>query len=257
MLFGCCAKIDQAAEVNAAGFDYIEAAVTSLIPDEKDEAFAPILAQYKASPVPTKAMNILLPRDLKIVGPEVNYVRIKNYVKRAVSRIQQVGASRVVVGSGGARNIPRGFSRNRAVEQIVHFFDILGKETEETEIILTIEPLNTKESNIINSLTEGFSIVERVNRPSVRLLADFYHMDEEKEPLENIIKYSKCLKHVHVADTGRKPPGTGCYPYGKFVDNLYKAKYDGMVSIECNWEDFESEAPPSIQSLKNIFGKYY
>ena len=85
MLFGCCAKIDQAAEVNAAGFDYIEAAVTSLIPDEKDEAFAPILAQYKASPVPTKAMNIFLPRDLKIVGPEVNYVRIKNYVKNGDS----------------------------------------------------------------------------------------------------------------------------------------------------------------------------
>ena len=37
MQFGCCAPIDKAAAVHAAGFDYIEAAVKALIPDEDDD----------------------------------------------------------------------------------------------------------------------------------------------------------------------------------------------------------------------------
>ena len=59
MKFGCCAPIEQAEAVYRAGFDYLEAGVTSLIPDEDDAAFAPILAQYQASPIPvTRAMAI-------------------------------------------------------------------------------------------------------------------------------------------------------------------------------------------------------
>ena len=40
MKFGCCASIDNAEAVYRAGFDYLEAGVTSLIPDEDDTNFA-------------------------------------------------------------------------------------------------------------------------------------------------------------------------------------------------------------------------
>ena len=253
MQFGCCASIDNAAEVNAAGFDYIEAAVTSLIPDEDDAAFAPVLAKYEASPIRSTALNLFLPRDLKIVGPEVDEFRMKQYVQRAVARIRKVGATRAVVGSGGARNIPEDFPREKAVDQILYFFNVLADETDGTEVVIAIEPLNTEESNVINSVTEGAEIVQRVNRPSIRVLADFYHMDEENEPLHNIVTCRDWLEHVHVADTGRGPPGTGQYPYPQFVDLLRQADYDGMVSIECRWQDFESQAPPAVDFLRKVF----
>ncbi|MEM7035247.1 MAG: sugar phosphate isomerase/epimerase family protein [Chloroflexota bacterium] len=254
MQFGCCAPINNAAVVHAAGFDYIEAAVKALIPDEDDEAFLPILAQHQSSPVPVQAFNLFLPGDLKIVGDNVDEARMNQYVKRAAARIRQIGATTAVVGSGGSRRIPDGFSRDAAVEQIVHFFQVLADETDDTELTIVIEPLNKKESNVINSVAEGVEIAQKVDRPSIKVLADFYHMDEDDEPLSEISKYKDWLSHIHVADTGRGAPGTGQYPYDTFVGELRSAGYDGMVSIECRWNDFEAEAKPAVEFLRRVMG---
>ncbi|MCB0063841.1 MAG: sugar phosphate isomerase/epimerase, partial [Caldilineaceae bacterium] len=84
---------------------------------------------------------------------------------------------------------------------------------------------------------------------------DFYHMDEEHEPLSNLVTCKERLAHVHVADTGRRAPGTGSYPYGEFVEQLRLANYDGMVSIECRWEDFAAETGPACAYLHQVFGR--
>ena len=253
MQIGCCASIDQAEAVHAAGFDYIEAAVTSLIPEQDDSAFAPILAQYEASPVPVRACNLFLPGDLKIVGPEVDEERAKAYVIRAIRRIEQIGAKVAVIGSGGSRNIPDGFSRDKATDQIIRFLNIVADEADGSSVTIAIEPLNRKESNIINSVSEGVVFARKVDRPSIRVLADFYHMDEEDEQLETLVDNKDWLAHVHTADTGRGSPGTGQYPYARFAELLHQAGYDAMVSVECRWKDFNSEAGPSVTFLRRVF----
>ena len=254
MQFGCCASIDQAEVVHAAGFDYLEAGVTSLLPDEDEEAFAAVLAQYQASLVPVRAFNLFLPGDLKIVGPEVDEERARQYVKRAIRRIEQVGAAIAVIGSGRSRSVPDGFARNEAVAQIDRFLTMVADEADDSAVTIAIEPLNQKESNIINSVAEGVDFAKRVDRPSIRVLADFYHMDEDGEPLETIVENQAWLAHIHVADSGRGAPGTGQYPYARFVELLDQAGYDGMVSIECRWQDFALEAGPAVAFLRRVFG---
>ena len=253
MKFGCCASIDNAEAVHQAGFDYLEAGVTSLIPDEDDAAFAPVLEKYQSSPIPVEAFNLFLPRDLKIVGPALDQSRIDRYVQHALARIQTVGATIAVIGSGGSRSVPDGFPREEAIEQIVRFLNTVADAAEATDVTIAIEPLNRKESNIINSVAEGVDFARRVNHPSIRVLADFYHMDEDDEPLTTITENRDWLAHIHVADTGRLAPGTGTYPYAAFVDQLRQAGYDGMVSVECRWGDFEAEAGPSVEFLHRVF----
>jgi sugar phosphate isomerase/epimerase len=250
MLIGCCRAIDQAADVAAAGFDYLEAGLVSLVPDADDEAFAPVLAQYQASPLPVLAFNLFLPRDLRIVGPEVDEARMKLYTQRALQRAQQIGAKIAVFGSGGARNVPDDFPREKAVAQIVHFLDVVADAADQTDVVIAIEPLNRKESNIINSVAEGVDFARQVNRPKIQVLADFYHMDEDDEPLSHLVEYKDWLAHIHVADTGRLAPGTGQYPYQEFADGLRAAGYGGLVSIECRWEDFAAEAPAAVEFLR-------
>jgi sugar phosphate isomerase/epimerase len=253
MKFGCCASIDNAEAVFRAGFDYLEAGVTSLIPDEDDTSFAPVLEKFRASPIPVAAFNLFLPRDLKIVGPEIDLARIERYVSRALARIQAIGATIAVIGSGGSRNVPDGFSRNEATAQIVRFLQLVADAADQTDVTIAIEPLNRKESNIINSVAEGVAIAREVDRPSIRVLADFYHMDEDDEPLDTITAHQDWLAHIHVADSGRLAPGTGTYPYAEFVDQVRQAGYEGMVSVECRWNDFEAEAAPSVEFLRRVF----
>src|SRR5690606_6399534 len=97
--------------------------------------------------------------------------------------------------SGGARSYPENLSKEKAVEQIVEFLKIVAPYAEKNGITIVIEPLNKKESNIINSVAEGADFVQKINHPSIQLLADFYHMDEDNESLAEIVKYKKYIKH--------------------------------------------------------------
>lgn len=255
MLFGCCCPVEASQIAREAGCDFIECQVVTLIPDQDDTAFAPILEKYQASALPVRAFNVFLPGDLKVVGPEIDQPRVEQYVQRALSRVQQIGGEVVVFGSGRARAIPDGFPREQAIEQIVDFLHLVADVAGQTGVTIAIEPLNRRESNVINSVAEGVEIAQRVGRPSIRVLADFYHMDEDDEPLEHISQYKDWLEHIHVADTDRRPPGTGQYPYDVFAEQLRQAGYDRMVSIECRWEDLAAELGPAIQFLRQTLGK--
>lgn len=253
MQFGCCCPIENAEIAQAAGFDYVECTVVSLLPEATEEFFAPILEKYEASPIPVRACNIFLPGDLKVVGPALDQERIHNYVQTAMRRVMLIGAKVVVFGSGKARMVPDGFDRDVAEAQLVDFLQLAANEADEHDLTVVIEPLNRRESNILNSVAEGATLAERVERSSIRTLADFYHIEEESEPLDNLIAHKDQLAHVHVADTGRRAPGTGSYPYTEFVQKLRDADYDGMVSIECRWEDFATEAAPANAFLREVF----
>ena len=97
-------------------------------------------------------------------------------------------------------------------------------------------------------------MAKRVDMPEVAVLADFYHMDEEDEPLSNIADAGAQLAHVHVADTGRLYPGTGSYDYPGFWAALGEAGYDARISVECNWRDFPSEVAPAMAFLRQSHG---
>ncbi|MEZ4709224.1 MAG: sugar phosphate isomerase/epimerase family protein [Caldilineaceae bacterium] len=252
MKIGCCSAIENAALLKEAGFDYIECTVTSLAGEEDDEAFAPILQRYQVSPLPTPVLNVFLPGDLKVVGPDVDWIRVDQYVHTALARANQIGAGMIVFGSGRSRSIPDGFDRNEAWAQLVRFLQITADAADANDITIVIEPLNTKESNVLNSVAEGVRLAQDVNRTSIRVLADFYHMDEENEPLDHLLQYAEWLEHIHVADTGRRAPGTGSYPYAEFVQKLHQSGYDGLVSVECRWEDLAAEAGPAAQFLRGV-----
>lgn len=255
MRFGCCCSIEQANVAHAAGFDYVECTVVSLLPEATEPMVAPVLEKYRAAPLPVAACNVFLPGDLKVVGPDVDWLRVEPYVRTALRRVQLVGANLVVFGSGKARMAPDDFARADAEAQLVDFLQLAGEIATAHAMTVAIEPLNRKESNIVNSVAEGVALAERVNRPSIRVLADFYHMDEEQEPLRHLLDYKAWLAHIHVADTGRRAPGTGSYPYAEFVDLLNQAGYDGLVSIECRWENFAAEAEPACRFLHQVFAR--
>ncbi len=250
---GCCCPLDQAEIARAAGFDYLECPLTSLLPEETEAAFASVLASYQQSALPVLAFNIFLPGDLKVVGPAVDQPRLARYVQVALRRAQQIGAQLVVFGSGRSRSVPEDFPQTQGLDQLVDFLQTVAAVAAETGITIAIEPLNRKESNVINSVAEGVELARRVNQASIRVLADFYHMDEEAEPLEQIHQHAAWLAHIHVADTGRLAPGSGHYPYPAFAEQLRQIGYAGMISIECRWRAFAEEAGPAVAFLRRTF----
>lgn len=251
MKLGVCAGIEQADIVYEAGFEYLECTVTSLKPEESDFAFRDTLQRYLDSPVPVEAFNILLPSELKIVGDSIDYDRVKRYLEKGLERVKKIGGDTIVFGSGGARRLPEGFNKERGEEQIFNFLHLLADYAEPLELTIVIEPLFKKASNTLNVLPEAVEMAQKVNRKSIRVLADFFHMTEEQDPLENIVKYKDYIAHIHTSDN-YEPPGHGEYPYPAFVDCIKRSGYDGRVSIECVWNDFAKEAAESRKFVQRM-----
>lgn len=246
---GWCMDIKHAEMLKHIGFDYIETTLAGLKLEDPVES-KNMIARYKASVLPVSAVNVFFPSDMKVTGPEVDSDRVRRYIAVAAKALNEIGTKIAVMGSGGARSIPEGWSKNLAQEQLIELFTWIADEFKDSGVTLAIEPLNRKESNIINSVSEGVFYAKQVNRDCIKVLADFYHMDEETEVLDTLIENKDWLVHIHIADTGRLSPGTGNYPFEEFVTNLKRIGYQGMISAECKVKDPEIELPISLRFMK-------
>jgi sugar phosphate isomerase/epimerase len=257
MQLGCCASLADIDKVAGAGFEYIECGVSTMKPEEDDAAFAPVLAALRSASIPIRACNNFIPGDLKVTGPNVDQARLVRYATKAIERMHAVGVRVVVFGSGGARNIPDGFPRERGIEQFVAFAHTVGEIAQKNGLMVGIEAINRGEkTNMINTLTDAVDIAQRVNHPSVKIIADVYHMALEHEPNRHILDYKDWIVHVHLADApGRLAPGRESLPWAEAFDYLHQAGYDGVMSYECRWQDLAKEGPESIAFVRRVWAR--
>ncbi len=249
---GICTQPERVAEI-ATYYDYVELTVSQLLPLADEAAWAPRLAELRALALPVRAYNSFVPREVSLVGEQVDWGLVERFVSTAIARAASLGGRVIVFGSGPARHVPEGFSRDRAWAQLARFLHLCADHAERHDLTIAIEPLNRGESNILNSYAEGARMAREVNRPRVRALADIYHMMEESEPLDNLLAAPEWLAHVHLADSGRLHPGTGQYPLARLFEVLRQIGYGGAASVECRWgEDFAAQARAAATFLRPL-----
>ncbi len=258
MHFGVCAGVSKAESIAAAGWDYLELSVSSELVFELEDsaAWAEKKAALLALPLPCETFNLFVPGKLKITGPEVNQAALTRYIHTALTRAAEVGGKIIVFGSGGARQLPDGWSREQAHAQLVWFLNQCADAHETTGVVVAIEPLNRVECNVLHTVAEGAALAREVGRPGVQNLADTYHMEHNgDESLADILASADCLVHVHTADTGRKAPGTGSYDHAALFETLKDAGYDARISIECYFTEgqFEAELAAALAHLKAAY----
>lgn len=252
MKIGICGEVADAALIERAGADFVEVGVqTFLMPQGSEEDFSENLAAASAAPLPVIAANRFLPGELAVVGESVNLSRIMLYAKNAFRRAGAAGVEAIVFGSGAARRIPDGFPRERALEQFIECTKDMGSLAAEYGVVLVIEPLNAGETNLVNSLAEGAAVVEALAHPSVQLLADVFHMTRGGESPDRIMKYGTMLRHVHIAEKEKRtPPGVVGDDFLPYLKALKSVGYPGPISIECRWDDLETQATDAVKSLR-------
>jgi sugar phosphate isomerase/epimerase len=253
MRFGCCVGMDGIESVEDAGYDYVELPVATVLPEASDAEWDQVRREILKYTIKPEAWYVLLPGDFRVTGPEVDWPRLRRYLATAFRRIAEVEGRVVVFGSGRARRVPDGFPFDEARKQIEDFVKAAGDAAHEKALRLAIEPLNRRESNMINSVAEALSHAAALSHPSVGVLADFFHMDEEHEPFADIIEARHYLTHVHIADTDRRHPGSGRYDYAGFFAALREAGYAGRMSVECVWGiDLDGERRAALEFLRGM-----
>ncbi|MFC1529260.1 sugar phosphate isomerase/epimerase family protein [Gemmatimonadota bacterium] len=251
---GVCTSIDNAAIAIKAGCGYIEEGVRRfLMPDRPEDEFKRRLEAARACGLPVLACNSFLPGSLKSTGPEADHDGVLRFAETAFRRADEAGVQIIVFGSSGSRNIPEGFDRQQARDQFVSLLRRMGPLADSAGVTIAIEPLQRSECNFINTMREGSSIVKEVDHPSIRLLADIFHMMREDEGPEDLGSGgSEMLVHLHIAEKAdRTPPGTAGDDFTPWFKALEQMRYEGLLSIECGWTDLEAQLPEAVQTVRD------
>ena len=253
MKFGFCIGGD-AAEIRLAelaGADYVETAFDMLARDDGTEydAFA---AALKESAIPCESANCFIPGSMKLTGDTVDYDALRRYVARGMERGKAIGLKTVVFGSGGARNVPEGWSFAKAFRQLVYFLrEIAGPLAAKNGISVVVEPLY--DSNIINTGKEGVMLAAAADLPNVFGLVDLYHVVKSGDSVDRIRDLKGLIGHAHIAEPAERvfPLNPDEFDYKSFVDVL---EFVGCprCSVEARNNDFATESVSAMKLLKSL-----
>jgi D-psicose/D-tagatose/L-ribulose 3-epimerase len=253
---GFCGRLKDVEPAKAAGFDYVELGTTE-IAALTDADFAAAAERIHRIGLPTPVTNLFLPATLRVTGPDLDVGEQTRYVAAAFARLSRLGVKTVVFGSGAARRVPDGFSKEEAFRQLVDFGRRAASAAQTHGITIAIEPLRKQETNIVNSAAEGLDLVNAVAHPNFQLMIDFYHLASEREDPAIVLRARDHIVHLHMANPqGRVfPLAWGEYDYAAFLANLRAIGYDRRVSVEASTSDFAAEAPRSISLLRHAFDR--
>ena len=253
MRIGCCAGIEQNKLLADIGYDYIELPLTKVMEISEQDFFI-LKDEISSWSIKPEVCNVFFPSSVRLTGTDVDVDAVMYYVENAIARASQMGVDTIVFGSAGAKNVPVGFQKVMAWEQLVKMLKEWHYIARKHNIIIAIEPLNRTESNIINTTREGLEMVKQVGCDNVRLLIDYYHFGVGMEDLNIIYEAAPYLAHVHIARLlGRAfPSDMSEDDYEMSFEKLYDIRYAGRVSVEAVTKDLETDAKRSFDFLKSI-----
>ena len=255
MKFGVCGNLSRLPVIKAAGYDYIEMNFSNLALMSEEDFVKTREALAKAG-MRAEAFNGFFKADVVLYGEGADLDAIAAYCETGFSRAAQLGGSVAVLGSGGARSIPEGMTREEAEEQFCRVLTVCGDVAVKHGMRIAIEPLRASECNFINLVSEGAAICRRVNHPAVRLLVDFFHFWCGEEPMSHLTDAADVLIHAHLArpNLDRMMPREEDLETVKlWAQTLRDIGYTGRLSLEGGHGDDFAASVQRTRKYLNLF----
>lgn len=145
--------------------------------------------------------------------------------------------------------------RDKAYTKLVAFTTDAARILSDFGILLVIEPLNKKETNMINTVADGVKLARDTGSGNVKGLGDIYHMYKEQESFTADPSLAGMLSHCHISDPhpdGRDyPTDPGEFDYRGFLGMMSACGCD-TCSVEASCDDLASRAPLALHTLRSI-----
>jgi sugar phosphate isomerase/epimerase len=119
---------------------------------------------------------------------------------------------------------------------------------------IALEPICRYETTLINNLTQGLGLLERVGAGNMGLMPDTFHMNIEEPVIEDSLRAcGDRIFHFHIADSNRWYPGAGHLDFKSILGTLMSTGYQGYVSGEfMPLPDADTSAQRGIAHLRQL-----
>jgi len=250
---GWCILPDGSApdDAKALQYEFVEVAYQKLAP-LGDEEFSAVVARYKALGLPVKSAYNVIPKELKLVGPDVSADVGEAEMAAALPRLQALGAEFLVFNAGESWRVPEGFDRKLALDQLVAFSRRLAGAAKKHGLTVLVQPLREKDSNLILGVEEAADLVRKVRHPGFRLLVDNSFLAIQSEDPKVLAKARGLIEHVWLADPTLRtyPMGQDPAAYAEFFAMLKRIGYRGGLSVHARSDNVPGDAPRAQRFLR-------
>lgn len=253
--------------IGAAGYKGVEIAAFTLV----QQSVAELSAQQRNEMIKTMqshgiecvGLHWLLappPEGLHFTIPDES-IRKKtvSYLADLVNFCGDIGGSVMIFGSPKQRNTMN-ISINEAKKYFADGLSQVADLAQKRDVKILIEPLDTSQTDVINTLSEAIEIVKQINHPAIQTMFDFHNTPNETEPFDLLVNnYYDNIHHIHVQEMDGKHLGQGNakVDFVKTFQLLKDKNYKGWISLEVF--DFspggETIAKESMKILKEIESK--
>lgn len=181
------------------------------------------------------------------------------YIKDSVDFACEVGAKlMIVVPSPVGRTVkPAGIGIDELTENAVRNIREAADYAGARGIKLAIEAINRYETYFINTLKKAVALVEKIDYPSVGIMADLFHMSiEEGSLVDSLYMIKDYLLHVHIADNTREPAGMGRTDFKEVLRALNRIGYEGSLTMEFMYRLANPYSATEISTMTGLMDKY-
>ena len=125
-------------------------------------------------------------------------------------------------------------------------------------ITIVIEPVNRYECDFFNRAEEIAAFLSDSGFTKAGILLDTFHMNiEESDFYDTIIRSQPFVKHVHIADSSRRYPGSGHIPFSEIIRALRETGYQGYLSGEMlPLPDLKTAITKHIEAMKEVLNEH-
>lgn len=251
--FGLCNEVlqpmpfEQQCRLAAAlGYDGLEVAPFTLAgnPEDITDAQAAVfrrMAQDQGLTIDGLHWLLVAPAGLSIVSDD-QAVRDRTvaFMRRLVELCAAMGGRYLVHGSPRQRSIPPGSTREEALARATECFAQVGSAAARAGVVYCIEPLSTRETNLVNTVAEAVRVVDAVGSPGLKTMVDCSAAGQmEKASIPDLLAHwvpTGHVAHVQVNDPNRRGPGQGEMAFAPILDKLQQLQraghYKGVVAVE-------------------------
>jgi D-psicose/D-tagatose/L-ribulose 3-epimerase len=253
MKFALCNEVlqplgfEQQCSVAAAlGYDGLEVAPFTLAENPMDitDAQAGVfrrMAEDKRLAISGLHWLLVAPAGLSIVSEDI---RVRDQTVRVMQRLVELcslmGGRYLVHGSPKQRNVPTGSTREAALERARECFSRVAVTARDRGMVYCIEPLSTRETDLINTIADAARLVDEIDSPGLKTMIDCSAAGQsESQPVEALMADwipTGRIAHVQVNDPNRRGPGQGDMRFAPILKTLMRMQaighYRGIVAVE-------------------------
>jgi D-psicose/D-tagatose/L-ribulose 3-epimerase len=145
-------------------------------------------------------------------------------MERLVELCALMGGRYLVHGSPKQRSVPAGATAAVALDRARGCLARAARRAEACGVTYCIEPLSTRETDLINTVAQAVALVEQVGSPAFKTMIDCSAAGQvEAEPVAALMARwmpTGHIAHVQVNDPNRRGPGQGEMAFGPILSTL-------------------------------------